>query len=77
MPLTASFSDVRSNLSSIADKVMSDHVQVTVFRNNKPVFKIVPVDTVSSGKGYLALADEVDSEYHDVFEALARESRTN
>lgn len=74
MPLTASFSDVRRDLSAIADKVMADHVQITVFRNNKPAFKIVPVDAASSGKGYLELADEVDSDYHDVFEALARES---
>lgn len=74
MPLTASFSDVRRDLSAIADKVMTDHVQITVFRNNRPAFKIVPVDSVPSGKGYLALADEVDSEYRDVFEALAHES---
>ena len=49
MPLTASFSDVRRDLSAIADKVMADHVQITVFRNNKPAFKIVPVDATSSG----------------------------
>ena len=74
MPLTASFSDVRRDLSTIADKVMTDHVQITVFRNNKPAFKIVPIDVPAEGKGYLALADEVDADYHDVFEALAHES---
>ena len=74
MPLTASFSDVRRDLSTIADKVMTDHVQITVFRNNKPAFKIVPADVPAEDKGYLALADEVDADYHDVFEALAHES---
>ncbi|WP_288240331.1 type II toxin-antitoxin system prevent-host-death family antitoxin [uncultured Bifidobacterium sp.] len=74
MPLTASFSDVRRDLSTIADKVMTDHVQITVFRNNKPAFKIVPIDVPAEDKGYLALADKVDADYHDVFEALAHES---
>lgn len=66
MPLTASFSDERRDL-----------VQITVFRNNRPAFKIAPADAVPSGKGYLALANEVDSGYHDVFETLAHESRAN
>lgn len=74
MPLTASFSDVRRDLSTIADKVMTDHVQITVFRNNKPAFKIVPADATVEGRNHLALADEVDADCHDVFEAPARKS---
>lgn len=74
MALTASFSDVRRDLSTIADRVMTDHIQVTVFRNNKPAFKIVPIDEPIADKGYLTLADAVDADYHDVFEALARET---
>ena len=74
MPLTASFSDVRRDLSTIADKVMTYHVQITVFRNNKPAFKIVPADAPVEGRNHLALADEVDADCHDVFEAPARKS---
>ena len=43
MALTASFSEVRQNLTSITDRVAHDQVEVTVFKRSKPVFRIVPV----------------------------------
>lgn len=74
MPLTASFSEVRRNLTAITDKVMKDRVQITVIKHNKPAFKIVPIDTnnIDAQSAYLAADAELNDEYHDVFEALAR-----
>lgn len=73
MPLTASFTDVRRDLTAITDKVMRDHVQITVFKHNKPAFKIVPIEpAIDMQEAYLAVAAEADDEFHDVFEALAR-----
>lgn len=84
MPLTASYTDVRRDLKAITDKVMHDRVSVTVFKNNKPAFKIVPLDPVAvPAQGsrqdavqdrYLDAARAMDDEYRDVFEVLARES---
>ena len=83
-PLTASYTDVRRDLKAITDKVMHDRVSVTVFKNNKPAFKIVPLDPVAApAQGsrqdavqdrYLDAARAMDDEYRDVFEVLARES---
>ncbi len=74
MPLTASFSEVRRDFTAITDKVMNEKVQVTVFKHNKPAFKIVPIDASSKNpqEAYFEAACELDDEYHDVFEALAR-----
>lgn len=76
MPPTASFTDVRRDFTAITDKVMKDHVQVTVFKHNKPAFKIVPIEPVEFSEdmqdSYLAAADEISDEYYDVFEALVR-----
>ena len=40
---TASFSDVRKNLTEISKHVARDCVEVTVFKRSKPLFKLVPV----------------------------------
>lgn len=74
MPITASFTDVRRDLTAITDKVMKDGIQVTVFKHNKPAFKIVPIEPLATDmqSAYLAASTELDREYHDVFEALAR-----
>lgn len=40
---TASFSDVRKNLTEISERVARDCVEVTVFKRSKPLFKLVPV----------------------------------
>lgn len=84
MPLTASYTDVRRDLKAIADKVMRDRVTVTVFKNNKPAFKIVPLDPVAVSvresqqtvvqDRYVEAAQAIDDEYRDVFEVLAHES---
>ena len=73
MPLTASFTEVRKDLTAITDKVMKDRISVTVIKHNKPAFKIVPIEAPADMQdAYLAAADETDDEYYDVFEALAR-----
>lgn len=76
MPLTASFTEYRRELTAITNAVMRDRVPVTVFKNSKPAFKVVPIDPITAETdmqaAYLDAASDVDSEYHDVFEALSR-----
>ncbi|MCH3968187.1 MAG: type II toxin-antitoxin system prevent-host-death family antitoxin [Atopobiaceae bacterium] len=73
MPLTASFTDVRRDLTTITNKVMEDHVSVTVFKHNKPAFKIVPIDEPEAVQSdYVKAAMEADDEYFDMFERLAK-----
>ncbi|MEG0323436.1 MAG: type II toxin-antitoxin system prevent-host-death family antitoxin [Raoultibacter sp.] len=75
MPLTASFSEARINFTQITDMVMNDRVQVTVFKRNKPAFKIVPIDadnTLDIQEKYLAADEDLDREYRDVFERLSK-----
>lgn len=40
---TASFSEARKNLTQIADRVVNEGVEYTIFKRSKPLFKIVPV----------------------------------
>lgn len=70
MALTASFSEVRRDLTRVTDLVMEEGVGVTVFKRNRPAFKIVPV--ADPQERYLSEAAAADEEYFDVFEALAR-----
>lgn len=73
MPLTASYTEVRRDLTAITNKVMKDRVQVTVFKHNKPAFKIVPIDTsIDMQSAYLSSDEQLDEEYRDAFEVLAR-----
>lgn len=53
---------------------MKEHVSVTVFKRNKPAFKIVPIENEASQEmaDYLSVADDLIDEYVDVFEALAK-----
>lgn len=74
MGYTASFTDARINFTQLTDLVMKEHVSVTVFKRNKPAFKIVPIENEASQDvaSYLSVADELMDEYTDVFEALAK-----
>ena len=53
--LTASFSEARRDLTEIANKVVEDGAEFTIFKRSKPLFKIVPVtetpDTPSTRRG--------------------------
>lgn len=40
---TASFSEARKNLTQIAERVVNEGVEYTIFKRSKPLFKIVPV----------------------------------
>ncbi len=71
MPVTVSFSEMRTNLTTITNEVINNRIPVTVFKHNKPVFKIVPIETDMQSI-YRAVSDEVDEEYQDLFEALAK-----
>lgn len=74
MNYTASFTDARTNFTQITDLVMKEKVSVTVFKRNKPAFKIVPIENeaLSEVANYLSVADDLMDEYKDVFEALAK-----
>ncbi len=47
--LTASFSEARRDLTSIADRVCREGVEFTIFKRSKPLFKIVPFVPAESG----------------------------
>ncbi len=74
MNYTASFTDARTNFTQITDLVMKEKVLVTVFKRNKPAFKIVPIENEAPSEvaNYLSVADDLMDEYKDVFEALAK-----
>ncbi len=74
MGYTASFTDARTNFTQLTDLVMNERVSVTVFKHNKPAFKIVPLENEAPKEiaDYLSVADDLMDEYVDVFEALAK-----
>lgn len=74
MGYTASFTDARTYFTQLTDLVMKEHVSVTVFKRNKPAFKIVPIENEvpQDIANYLSAADDLMDEYTDVFEALAK-----
>ncbi len=74
MKYTVSLTDARTNFTQLTDLVMKEHVTVTVFKRNKPAFKIVPIENEppQGMENYLAAADDLIDEYVDVFEALAK-----
>ena len=74
MNYTASFTDARTNFTQITDLVMKEKVSVTVFKRNKPAFKIVPIENEAPSEvaNYLSVADDLMDEYKDAFEALAK-----
>ena len=51
MVLTASFSDVRQNLTDITELVASEGVEVTVLKRSKPICRIVPIEETSERSG--------------------------
>lgn len=74
MSFTASFTDARLKFTQITNLVMNEGVDVTVFKRNKPAFKIVPIrkDNDASRSDYLAEAADFIDEYEDVLTKLAR-----
>lgn len=74
MGYTTSFTEARVNFTQLTDFVIKEQVPVTVFKRNKPAFKIVPIksDAHVEGADYLYAADELMDEYTDVFEALSK-----
>lgn len=74
--LTVGFSQLRSNLTSVTNRVIDDGEEITVFKRNQPVFKIVPFDDNSTDKSdnseFVAAADRFINRYESVFERLAK-----
>jgi prevent-host-death family protein len=73
---TVSLTDARTNFTQLTDLVMKEHVTVTVFKRNKPAFKIVPIENEppQGMENYLAVADDLMDEYTDVTEGLSGSS---
>lgn len=42
--VTVAFSELRQNLTQVANKVANEGEEVLVFKRSKPLFKIVPLD---------------------------------
>lgn len=71
MVVTASFTDVARNFSTITKQVAEKNTSVTVFKNNKPFVKIVPVD--SDEDEWFSVIDSVSEKYADVLKKMADE----
>lgn len=77
MTITVGFSEAKSRWSEVTNKVMDEKKAITVIKNNKPAFVLVPISEYAAmtknepQKSLIDIAEEVDSEYHDVFEELA------
>ncbi|MEG0476079.1 MAG: type II toxin-antitoxin system prevent-host-death family antitoxin [Raoultibacter sp.] len=67
---TIGYSEARLKWSELTKNVMENSISVTVFKNNKPAFKIVPLD--NEKPSLLNLADDVTEEYYDMLEKLAK-----
>ena len=74
MKYAVSFTDARTYFGQLTDLVTKEHVTVTVFKRNKPAFKIVPIENEvpQNITNYFSAADDLMDEYTDVFEALAK-----
>jgi len=80
--LTVTASEARANFSKLGEEIARTGKPVTVFKNSKPWLVITPVSEGQSEaealtveemrKKALELATEIDKEYYDVFEALAK-----
>lgn len=73
MTYTASFTDVARNLTNITNRAVKDNIEVTVFKNNKPFFKIVPIAREQDTDTFLTKLDDTVEDYHDILEMMAHE----
>ena len=75
---TVGYSEARARWSEVTKRVIEGKTAVTVIKNNKPAFVMVPIgdDAAMAGsprdRTFLDIADEVTEEYADVLEKLAR-----
>ncbi|MDR1014875.1 MAG: type II toxin-antitoxin system Phd/YefM family antitoxin [Coriobacteriales bacterium] len=83
--LTVSASEARSNFSRLGEEIARSGRPVTVFKNSKPWLVIAPAGAAEEREErvteavqqaemseLLRIAAEIDAEYFDVFEALAK-----
>lgn len=73
--LTVGFTELRNNLSAVTNEVMTSGEEVTVFKRNRPAFKIVPLETRDRSEAvsdFSAAADRFIDQYESVFERLAQ-----
>jgi prevent-host-death family protein len=77
--LTVSASEARANFSKLGEQIAKTGVPVTVFKNSKPWVVIMSATREAEEipahelkEKALRIASEIDQEYFDVFEALAK-----
>ena len=72
MPVSVTATEVARNFSGVMEKARAAG-SVTVFKNSRPIAKIVPLDAVSEEQDATKLAEGFMDDYDDVFVELARE----
>lgn len=72
MPVSVTATEVARNFSGVMEKARAAG-SVTVFKNSRPIAKIVPLDVVSEEQDATKLAEGFMDDYDDVFVELARE----
>ena len=50
--VTVAFSELRQNLTQVAEKVANEGEEVVVFKRSKPLFKIVRLGQAQARRGY-------------------------
>ena len=79
--LTVTASEARASFSKLGEEIVRTGKPVTVFKNSKPWLVIAPAEKGKDAKEMsidemkakaLEIAKEVDTEYYDVFEVLAK-----
>lgn len=73
MPYSVSFTDAARNFSRVTKQVAEQNVEVTIFKNNKPFVKIVPVSVDPVEEKRSAAIHEIGQEYWDLLEKMAHE----
>lgn len=71
MPITMGFTEAKAKLSQVTREANETGTIVTVYKNNKPWFDIVPRAVKGKQGEYLDAVLETMGEYEDMFRKLA------
>lgn len=74
---TVGYTEARTKWAEVTKRVMEGQGPVTVIKNNKPAFVMVPISDyvamtgATEPRSLIDIADEVTEEYSDILEKLA------
>lgn len=74
---TIGYTEARAKWSEVTKRVIEGNTAVTVIKNNKPAFVMVPIKEYiemsgpAGPKSLLDISEEVSEEYADILEKLA------